>query len=728
MKPYLFFFLCWLGALSIGVAQQNLPPVYEFKPDSAFVTIDTAHFQILEDPDGTFTFDQVQRSKGFHYDSYYNPNRLSYVCWIRMRIKNTQPNELNVYLCDLSSNDFGIYWLDANKRWQHQRTGGLTPRSQQPDQNGNKEHNRLFFHLAPGQETTIFQRSGNAFWNIPLTYLSPQLQTEDDRVKSVFKQIRIDNRWKEYFFDGIMIGILFLAACYNLFISFSTKEKVYLYFGICLVFFTLDRNSYWIRQAFFAEHPYAFELTSIFFFIIYFVFFIQSIRKFIQPTPDLSSLNKAITALLALTTLVNLSIFLSYHFFFSLSLAISITTEVLIRLVYLLCIVLTVKMIKRENSQARFVLIAISPLFAYWLFTLIMRVLVTYFNVPPPYTVQNLLNYIESFCFAWLIIVFSGALIDRYNLIRKQVVQQAIEKEQLEKEREIERKRILESQNELLEKQVEDRTAKLKQSLETLKAAQNQLIQKEKLASLGELTAGIAHEIQNPLNFVNNFSEVSVELVDELKEEAQAGRTEEVLAIADDLTQNLERIHHHGKRADSIVKGMLEHSRTSTGEKQLTNLNALADEYLRLAYHGLRAKDKSFNAELKLELDPALAEIKLVPQDVGRVLLNLYNNAFYAIQEKAKKLGTSYQPQLLVTTHAEQNKVVIRVKDNGTGIPQNILKKIYQPFFTTKPTGEGTGLGLSLSYDIITQGHNGEMIAQTQEGEGTEFIITLPQN
>jgi two-component system NtrC family sensor kinase len=284
-----------------------------------------------------------------------------------------------------------------------------------------------------------------------------------------------------------------------------------------------------------------------------------------------------------------------------------------------------------------------------------------------------------------------------------------------------------------LEVMVAQRTAEithqkeaLEQTVQELKATQAQLIQQEKLASLGELTAGIAHEIQNPLNFVNNFSEVSMELIDEMNEELAKGDAEEAAAIAKDIKQNLEKIRHHGKRADGIVKGMLQHSRASTGQKEPADINVLADEYLRLAYHGLRAKDKMFNAELITHLDAGLPKVNIIPQDVGRVLLNLFTNAFYATMQKKKLHGSDYKPTVSVTTRVHQDEVVITVRDNGTGIPEDVKDKIMQPFFTTKPTGEGTGLGLSLSYDIIVKGHGGKINVDTAEGEFTEFTISLP--
>ena len=265
----------------------------------------------------------------------------------------------------------------------------------------------------------------------------------------------------------------------------------------------------------------------------------------------------------------------------------------------------------------------------------------------------------------------------------------------------------------------------LEATLSNLKSTQSQLIQSEKMASLGELTAGIAHEIQNPLNFVNNFSEVNRELIDEMQQELEAGNNDEAVAISNNIKENQEKINHHGKRADAIVKGMLQHSRSSGGVKEPTDINALADEYLRLSYHGLRAKDKSFNATMKTDYDETIGNINIIPQDIGRVLLNLYNNAFFAVTEKKKQLGNNYEPTVSVSSKKINNKVEVSVSDNGNGIPLKVVDKIFQPFFTTKPTGQGTGLGLSLSYDII-KAHGGEIKVETKESEGSEFIIMLP--
>jgi two-component system NtrC family sensor kinase len=330
-----------------------------------------------------------------------------------------------------------------------------------------------------------------------------------------------------------------------------------------------------------------------------------------------------------------------------------------------------------------------------------------------------------------LVLFWAGALLlvarsQAKNLTAEVQARLAAEQEQ----------QVIETQSETLEYEVGQRTAalarqtdELRATLAELQATQDQLIQSEKMASLGELTAGIAHEIQNPLNFVNNFADVSVELVAELAEERARPTRDRALEteLLTDLKQNLQRIAQHGGRAAGIVRGMLEHSRASTGERQPTDVNALADEYLRLAYHGLRAKDKTFNAELKLDLAPGLPLVEAVPGDLGRVLLNLVTNAFYAVQKRQQAGEPGYRPTVRVATQLAGSMVQVQVSDNGTGIPDEVRDKIFQPFFTTKPTGEGTGLGLSLSHDIVTQGHGGTLTVESQPGQGTEFTLRLPR-
>ncbi|MBL0356553.1 MAG: histidine kinase [Chitinophagaceae bacterium] len=340
---------------------------------------------------------------------------------------------------------------------------------------------------------------------------------------------------------------------------------------------------------------------------------------------------------------------------------------------------------------------------------------------------EDYFDYALMFAYVWMGVVFFTQ--------NRQV--KAAEKERIKRQHEDDLNRAIAIRKVELEGLVVERTAELtkqkealEQTLTELQATQKQLIQSEKMASLGELTAGIAHEIQNPLNFVNNFSEVNSELIAEMKEELLKGNIEEAKQIADDINDNEQKIIFHGKRADGIVKGMLQHSRSSTGVKEPVNINTLADEYLRLAYHGLRAKDKSFNATMKTEYDENIGNINIIPQDIGRVILNLITNAFYAVTEKKKAAVAPsekpYEPTVTVSTKKAGNKVEIKVSDNGNGIPQKVLDKIFQPFFTTKPTGQGTGLGLSMSYDIVTKGHGGELKVENKEGEGATFIIILP--
>lgn len=350
---------------------------------------------------------------------------------------------------------------------------------------------------------------------------------------------------------------------------------------------------------------------------------------------------------------------------------------------------------------------------------------------------ENLLDSIDIYTGNAKIFAFIWAIGMWINNSKQRKALEAEKLKSLARERDY---KITEALKNQLEKQVAERTAELttqknnlEKALHDLKATQDQLVHAEKMASLGELTAGIAHEIQNPLNFVNNFSEVSNELLTELKEELQKGNTTEALELAEDVFNNLEKISHHGKRAESIVKGMLQHSRNNTGEKVETDLNQLADEYLRLSYHGLRAKDKSFTADFKINEDPNLPKIPVIPQDLGRVMLNLINNGFYAAAEKKNKLkedkdpnAESFIPKVTVETKALKNGVEISIEDNGPGIPIEIQSKIFQPFFTTKPTGKGTGLGLSMSYEIITKGHGGKLSVSSKPGLFTKFIITIP--
>ncbi len=712
-----------------SLAQTGLPPVYELMTDTTEYAIDSTHFQLLDDSTGDLTINQVSQSPQsgrFYYDKPLNPNRQSGVYWLRMRVRNNLSKPVKLFCTDFYSDYFDLY-TPANGRWLHQQAGSSRPRSQITVHNGIRERNRLFISLQPGETKTLYQRSEVVFWRARRTYIEPGLQTEAGRVETAFRSF-LTGGWQDYYIDGMLLGVLLLAAICNLLIFIGIRDRTYLYFGICILFIALDRNAYRMQLAFFPEYPIAIKAVGNFFFILYFLFFTQSIRVFLRPVAAQKTLNRSITYTLLLTTVLTVIQLFAYGVPHFPTYGLAISLEVMIRIVYLLVIIMNVQIIQRGSRQARSSLIAILPLFGLWSVTLASQLSSFLLGSDVLRLSLNFPEYLESACFAWMIIFFSGALVGRFNQVSQQVSQQALEKEQLEREREIERSNMIASENERLERQVQERTTELQTSLDHLKATQAQLIQSEKMASLGELTAGIAHEIQNPLNFVNNFAEVSAELVGELEDEQQSPARDPELEteLLGDLKQNLEKISLHGKRASGIVRGMLEHARTTTGQKEPTDLNALCDEYLRLAYHGLRAKDKTFNCALVTDFDPNAKPVPVVAQDIGRVVLNLLNNAFYAVRERQGDAPTTYQPAVTVTTRQLDHRAEIRIQDNGTGMPEGVQQKIFQPFFTTKPSGSGTGLGLSLSFDIITKGHGGTLTVVSHEGEGTTFIILLP--
>ena len=412
--------------------------------------------------------------------------------------------------------------------------------------------------------------------------------------------------------------------------------------------------------------------------------------------------------------------------FVVIALALKYKSPVLVDVYWLLLLfsLLGVLLAVRHYRPARTLLFAIAP----FAVCKMLEIIIEDSDGRIPRSFDAFLDTTQGFVIIWLITFIFIARSQKKQL----------EKERVLREEEEKVKRLIEAQNVELERLVAERTAALTQQAQELSGAlvelrttQAQLVQSEKMASLGELTAGIAHEIQNPLNFVNNFADVSAELITELEEEQQRPDRDLQLEaeLLTDLKQNLRKISQHGGRAASIVRGMLEHSRTSSGERTPTDLNQLADEYLRLAYHGLRAKDKTFNATLQPDFDAALPPVEVIAQDLGRVLLNLLSNAFYAVRQRQQRGGeASYAPTVGISTRRVGEKVEIRVRDNGQGIPEAVRAKIFQPFFTTKPTGEGTGLGLSLSYDIITQGHAGTLTVDSAENAFTEFLITLPMN
>jgi signal transduction histidine kinase len=521
--------------------------------------------------------------------------------------------------------------------------------------------------------------------------------------------------------EGIYYGFMLLMVLYNLFIYFSLKDRAYIYYVLYIFFMGLlnaSINGYAFKY-FWPSAPALNQYEDVISALVG-MSGILFATNFLNTKKNTPFLHRVFVGLFVLYTLC-IGVVLSRRF-----LAGSVFVEITSLVLVLSFFAAAYSTLRKGYKPAKFFLIAWTLL----LLSVIIFILKDFDILPyNSFTVNSL--QIGS---AFEALLLSMALANRIN-IYKQEKEQA----QLEALRSLEENRkLITEQNILLEGKVEERTRALKQAnkelvstLESLQATQAQLVQREKMASLGELTAGIAHEIQNPLNFVNNFSEVSTELLHELQEgplkslpSSEKPAADEILS---DLSENLRKIAHHGKRADSIVKGMLQHSRASTGQKEATDINVLLDEFLHLSYQGLRAKDKSFNATLETQYEPALGKINLVPQDIGRVFLNLFNNAFYSVKEKARLLDVAYTPTVSVRTQLVGNDVQIEVCDNGLGIPRKILDKIYQPFFTTKPTGVGTGLGLSLSYEIITKGHGGTIQVETKEGAYAKFTISLPK-
>jgi signal transduction histidine kinase len=523
----------------------------------------------------------------------------------------------------------------------------------------------------------------------------------------------VDLNYKRDIFKGLTLGIFMAMCLYNLFIYFIVKDNLYLYYCFYVVagIYTYSHlNGLWFFA--WSDYPFLNRFLGIQVFALSAALFSFRFLNSRQVTPRLYRLMQVMFALIALLIPIE---YLDIQPFTNnfLHLFIAISSFVLFGagiLAYL-----------EGNKSAKYYVIA-------WVFFLSGSIitLLNFVGLVP----YNFLTFNASMigaCFENLFLSF--ALANRINIYRAESAEaQALAFQRLE-----ENERLVREQNKGLEEKVHARTTELEHSLDMLKATQTQLIQSEKLASLGELTAGIAHEIQNPLNFVNNFSELSVDLVNDLKEEMERPDIDKTYIdeLFGDLSSNQEKINHHGKRASSIVKGMLGHSRENTGVRELTNINELAEEYLRLSYHGLRAKDKFFNADFKTDFQDTLPKIAVISQDLGRVLLNLINNAFYAVNQRnqlseSRQLSESYAPTVTISTQQIDNQIIIKVKDNGTGMPESVKAKVFQPFFTTKPTGSGTGLGLSLSYDIVTKGHGGTLEVESTEGVGTEFIICLP--
>ena len=734
-------------------AQNSLLQAFEISSDTSVnLAVPVNYWQILKDKAGKLTINDVTRStvseefrpddskaEGLDYSVHYY--------WIRYRIKNVMSRPVNICLTnptDADQSDF--YVIDETGNRNHFTTGILYPGNKK---DGLKKINSIPFIIGEGKEILVYNRIKNQYYYNKPDYLSVTIGLTNMVIDENY--VGRQSSFSKREFAAAFAGILLFACLFSLFFYSIVRDKVYLYYSLFLFYFSGIGE--FLSDVVFPNHP-AILLTIEYFIhslgILLFVQFIRYFLKTFEKYPRWDTALKTIAIVHPLSEWA--AFFIEPHLAGKWNGSMAALTF-FVFVVGLFMILITFLKYLRSQGQSLVVLkIAAIPAAIFWSFGIGMvfffGLLSDRFDVPtPPFMIWLLprFNTFNMLCVLWFVVGFSWVLLLQFIQLRKENIQQALDKERLSKEREMERRQIIEQKKIELEKEVDERTYELKQSMIELKSTQAQLIQSEKMASLGELTAGIAHEIQNPLNFVNNFSEVNKELVDELKSELATGNMQSANEIADTIKDNQDKINQHGKRADAIVKGMLQHSRISGGQRELTDINALADEYLRLAYHGLRAKDKSFNAKIETNFDPAIGKINIVPQEIGRVILNLINNAFYAVSEKQKytstlrqpqdlalsfrpddTVGRDYEPTVIISTKKLTDKIEIKVSDNGIGISQKLLDKIFQPFFTTKPTGQGTGLGLSLAYDTITKGHGGKISVVTNEGSGSEFIIDLP--
>jgi signal transduction histidine kinase len=589
-----------------------------------------------------------------------------------------------------------VWTLDSNYTvLDHQRTGLMVPRSQKSIP-GKPALNRVFFSAENGERRILLLRVYNDFESTEIS--APELR--DSMVGFPGSPVDLGITFQ--------VGGVMMLCIFSFFLYLFVRDKSYLFFA--LYTFTLSQHyllflpDYPLIQWYVPEHP--FWSTPLFFLLavgglILFIWFGRYFVNLAKLSPRLDKLLKWGTVIVVAWLLVNVYMLVAYK------------QQALMPFMFIFILAILTFLIRLAFFKTNLVKIYVSGAIWLFIFTLLGLLSNEGFIDPPfnPWPVGQIGQ----------IIIYTLGIAYKIRENEKEKAQA-----QLIQIRNVELAGLYEESRRQKE-EIEVQKKNAEKALEDLQSAQTQLIHSEKMASLGELTAGIAHEIQNPLNFVNNFSELNSELIDEMTVQLDKGSIDDAKQLAGSIKENEEKIKHHGKRADSIVKGMLQHSHGSTGQKEVTDLNRLVDEYLRLAFHGWKAKDRSFNAKFEFHADTQLPAVRVAAQDLGRVILNLTNNAFYAINERSKKeQGSGYEPMLTVSTMKKDGRIVISFKDNGYGIPASAREKIFQPFYTTKPTGEGTGLGLSLAYDIITKGHGGDIEVKTKGGEGTEFIISIP--
>jgi len=723
-------------AVGNAAAQVNLPPPYEIKGDiPAFALLPLSNWQVLEDKSGRLSIDQVTTPyffTAFHPDSSEQKgvDYKVHTYWTRFRLANPAAMTIDICLVDASSGDYSDYYIFRGQNNPvHVATGFLCPSSRK---GGLKEIDAIPVQLNPGEEITIYNRISNGYYfNKPST-LSVAIGSREKMVEQYYVAGASKTEMR-IVLVSIFTGILVFSMLINLFFFFIVTERLFIYYVLFLCYFSFPQAHSPIGDLLAPDSPgvlmWAFEIVN----ALGIFLFVQFLRYFLKTFEKVPRWDRFLRMISLLSPLAFYgALFIEPHLSGRLNGMAYYISEFIFDAGLLMILITLILHRKDQNPLTNILITAAIPPSFFWAFGFTSRHLYYFlndhYNVAFPAIIRWLnghFNYINMACVTWFVAVFSWILILRFMRLRKDNIQQKLETERLAREKEVERRELIEQQKVELEKTVAERTAALKESLEDLKSTQAQLIQSEKMASLGELTAGIAHEIQNPLNFVNNFSELNQELIGEADTELAGGNTGEAMAILKDIRENEEKIVFHGRRAEVIVKGMLQHSRTSSTRKEPTDLNALCDEYFRLAYQGFRSKEKELNVEFHADFDPRVDLLNIVPQDIGRVLLNLYNNALYALNEKVKMAPGAFQPAIFLTTHKEDRQVTIVIRDNAGGIPGNIIGKIFQPFFTTKPTGTGTGLGLSMAYDII-KAHAGDIQVETKEHEGTSFIIRLP--
>jgi len=710
MRILIKLFLCLLFAAPLtSLAQVAIPlkPV-EFNSADSIKIMGPGSLQFLLETDVKLSFKQVTNHP--FVSQFADVGRIekgltkTSTFWLRYRVQNNLDYPLEISIPERQSRA-DVYISADTTKWQHFVTGFDIPWSQR---DGLKRIYNITYTIPAHCTINVYERDVGIKPQALLTTGFP-LYTASCIIKQNYNSD--DQQTGLDLLNATIYGFFLFAALISFFFYYIVREKEYFINGLAVLLNSIaisPYTTYLLREI---PKSYSQPVKNALYYISW-AAFLYNITLFIRMPKHHPFWNKVF--LTSLTIFMVLMTFYSYGGYITAigfdrySAPLKVMVNIFGGLLYLQVVVIMAIDLAKKRREAQLFMSAISPYLSVFIISVISGLF--YEPLDAKYTL---------FTLVWALAVISWMLFDRFRALQSENARHLLEREE-------ERTRLISQQKEELEVQVANRTAELNRSLTELKTTQNQLIQSEKMASLGELTAGIAHEIQNPLNFVNNFSEVNTELIDEMQHEIEKGDYEEVKAIAGDIKENQQKISQHGKRADFIVKGMLEHSRTSTGERQLTNINVLADEFLKLSYHGLRAKDKSFNATLTTHFDDALPQINIVQQDIGRVLLNMFNNAFYAVNEKKNTGLDNYQPEVSVATSMENNHLVISVKDNGTGIPDAVKEKIMQPFFTTKPAGQGTGLGLSLSYDIVVKGHGGKIEINTQVNEFTEMIIRLP--